>query len=377
MSVKGDMLPATAAICVITGIPGSGKTLRALPLVENLRKATGRPVYYYAIPGIAEAGVLNEWHELAPFDKEKDIHGLRDWGQRLHEIETGAIIVVDEAQRTLPRRGANSPVPDYIQPFDMCRHRGHTWVLLTQDSRDLDPFVRRRIGFHEHIFRVFGMERATVWRWQTEGDPKSTASGKLAEKIEFGYPKEVYGWYKSSDQHTVQKAIPWKKLMAIPAFLILGVLLASFAFHKLFADSKPVEHHDVNAKPVPRPLTEKEQTLLAVNRPKREAPAWAAAQTERVPGAPASPSFYDTAWKAVTIPKISGFMVIAREGKETCVALTQQGTRLTTLTNDQCLFYYRNGWFDPTKPDQGDAADRRDPGGENTPGLAAVASTGR
>lgn len=363
-----------ATINLITGINGSGKTLRLLPTVEKLRKESiteespeGRPVFYYAIPGIKEAGVLTGWTEIEPFDRQKDLKGMNS-PMKLWELPQGSIIVIDEAHRTFPRRGQNSPVPQHVQQFDMARHNGYEFYLCTQDVKDLDPFVRSRIGFHEHCIRVFGMERSTVWRWQKQGDPGSTKSSAEAEKIEFSYPKEVYTWYRSADTHVVKKTIPYRKLIILAACLLAIPALLIYAFYRV-SDLGSFEEKQKATMPAKNP--EQVQHVAEAAKAKKDGATWAAQFAERVDGIAYSAPFYDDELKARTMPRIAGCMRIQISKVDKCTCNSQQGSTLTTITHDACVFYVRNGWFDPTAPDERDIIDR----GRSTPSTVAPAAT--
>lgn len=243
---------STAAITVVSGINGAGKTLFLLQEVRKLQEESkkekdadgvlkwpqGRPVYYFAIPGIAEAGVLGDWTEIQPFDrKSPDSSKLND-PAIVHKLPQDSIIVIDEAHRSFGKTAGNTP-PSYIQDFDMIRHDGKSVYFCTQNPADLHQFIRARIGKHYHCKRVFGLERSTIYEWEEYGDIKSTKSIDLALKREFPFPKEVYGWYRSADSHTVQKKFPWKKVAPV-LFIIPGVIaICWYVVHRIEGKKSP------------------------------------------------------------------------------------------------------------------------------------------
>ena len=340
----------TAAINVITGINGAGKTLFGLQQIEKLRKETNRPVYYWGIPGIQAQGILKDWKLIEEFEASWPDSKITDPAS-LHDIEAGAIIVCDEAHKAYGRTGDRGEPPPHIERFSMSRHKGHTWFMFTQNAADLHLFIRRRIGQHWHLRRVFGMESSTVTHWQEYGDPDSTKSVEKAEKFTFAFPKEVYGWYKSSDSHTIQKKLPLKTLAKIPVAVALVALGVWYALSKLAPEGAEKTQEATEQSPAtqtaphtPNPRQNRQQ----------EAQQWAVSMTERVKGMPMSASFYDGAWKPRAVPRISGCSHIVINGDERCSCNTQQGTTITTMTFEACLHYVKNGWFDPMEPDQGE-----------------------
>lgn len=315
-------------IVLITGAPGSGKTLWTLPEVEKLRAESSRPVHYHHIPELKREG----WTEFT------DV-------KTAHDLPTGSIIVIDEAHQAYPQRRAGNEVPAHIAPFDQHRHRGHDFYLITQHPTELDHYIRRRVGRHIHLERQFGIERARKFEWQKLGDPGDFHSKQEAAASEFLYPKDVYSWYKSSDMHTVKKRLPWIRLGAIAGGAVFAVSVCIWVITSSLAPDKP---------DAPEALTAPAQTNPVPNipQPQLEALEWSAQFVERVEGQPHSPKFYDASLRPATLPKISGCGMIETPKKSRCWCNTQQGTILTTISDTECRFYLANGWFDPTKPDE-------------------------
>ncbi|MCF5956023.1 zonular occludens toxin domain-containing protein, partial [Xanthomonas perforans] len=78
----------TAAMSLITGILGSGKTLRSVNLMNEAIKE-GEKVYQSGFKGLAVPGVI-DWEDP------------RKW----QELPAGAILFVDEAQKWFGERRA-------------------------------------------------------------------------------------------------------------------------------------------------------------------------------------------------------------------------------------------------------------------------------
>lgn len=195
-------------ITLITGVPGAGKTLRAVEWIERLIRE-GRQVYAQ-IDGLSMPGVLP-----AP----------DDW----RETPDGSVVVYDEAQRVYGAegRGGRSDRTD-IQALETHRHTGHDLILITQHPGLIHSHVRRLVGRHEHVMRVFGSARVVIaWRDRAfDIDSRSERSSAITEQ--WAHPARLFGCYKSATIHVSQARLPGKiKLLAGFALLLLGVVAVS------------------------------------------------------------------------------------------------------------------------------------------------------
>lgn len=328
------------AIVYITGAPGSGKSLWTLSTVRKKATDEKRQVYYYNIPGLNIPG----WIELT---KEQAL--------RPHELPTGAIAIFDEAWELWPQSKAGVKVPEEIELFATHRHRGHDFFIITQRTTSVHHFIRGLIGQHVHFERQFGLPRARRFEWQRLGNPSDKWDKQAASGSEFIYPKEVYGWYKSSDQHTVKVKLPKWRLAAIAGGCVLVVFLIGSAFSRLSSfgekqDDQAEAISDLGGKidHATRQTNEKLAQLEA----KLGAAEWSARFAERVPGVPMSASFYDSEVKPASVPRISGCSRIQINGVDSCRCTTQQGSTIRQITHAQCVIYVRSGWYDPLKEDE-------------------------
>jgi zona occludens toxin (predicted ATPase) len=144
-------------IILITGVPGSGKTLYTLHQVktrveaENARfEAEGKPPREVHYSGIADLKL--PWIELEDPTK---------W----NTLPPGSIIVIDECQRVFRPRGSGATVPPYIADLETHRHKGYDIYLITQHAMLVDQNIRRLVGKHQHIVRKFGISAATLKRF--------------------------------------------------------------------------------------------------------------------------------------------------------------------------------------------------------------------
>lgn len=222
-------------IHLITGVPGAGKTLRAVMHIILMIKA-GRAVFTN-IEGLSLSGVLP-----AP----------ENW----MDTPEGSVVVYDEAQRIFPAEGTSggrSSRPD-IAGMETHRHTGHDIILITQHPNLLHAHVRRLVGRHEHVVRAFGWDQAKVYTRDEVIKVDSKPALDRCENEWWKHPKELYAVYQSASMHVSHKRIP-RQVYYFGAGLVALVALLMFvapAFYSLMsgAATKAAMGGDVDRKPV-------------------------------------------------------------------------------------------------------------------------------
>jgi len=256
-------------IYLITGVPGSGKTLYAVStlvqtlLAEKVKAKDGtQKDRRLCVDGIADLAIPHEMMAERPeFDgvalakgsvvESPEGNGLWNW---FEWCKPGDIILVDEVQRFWRPRGMGTKPPPEISMLETHRHLGVDFVIITQNPMLIDQNVRRLVGRHQNIRRLFGMARAIVYDWDScAADVTRT---KTATSTLWNYPKNAYKLYTSSVLHLKQKQkIPlW---LAVPVLAVaaglavapsaLGVM--SGAMTGKGVASKPAEKKEVDLLP--------------------------------------------------------------------------------------------------------------------------------
>lgn len=194
-------------ITLITGLPGSGKSLFAVrELVKNSKSEDIRPAFA-DIDGL-------DYDRLRAFPLED----ATAW----HELPDGSIIVMDECQRVFPPRSNGSKVPPHVSMLETHRHHGHDLYLITQAPRLLDYHVRSLVGRHIHITRPFGTTRPRVYTYDGVNDKPEPERKPVPSKQKL--ERELFGYYHSATEHTHKSRLPgkvWAAMLGIPA-IILG-----------------------------------------------------------------------------------------------------------------------------------------------------------
>lgn len=208
-------------LTMYTGVPGAGKTLFALWDISRRDDFSSRPFFVAGIKKLTAAGeaVLRPQYIEAA-----------DWVS----VPDGSIVLIDEAQFPMPVRPAGQVPPDWISPLATHRHRGLDIYLTTQSPMLVDVFVRRLVGSHLHVNRVFGLRTVTVFRWESvQSDPNDYHAKKLSVVETRRYPKEAFAWYESATIHTHKRTVPKSKVLIL--FLALfGILGGGFLGFRVF-----------------------------------------------------------------------------------------------------------------------------------------------
>lgn len=323
-------------ITFLTGLPGSGKTLRAITLGIQFVEA-GRPVYELGI-----SGLNHDATGIKPFPHG----GLEDW----QKLEPNAVLIVDEAQQWLRPRGNGAMVPDWIEALTRNRHQGIDLLLITQDAMLVDSYVRRLGNYHEHLIRPPGdPSMARVWTFTgvQEDVAKKGARTLNAEFKLWRYPQQNYALYKSAELHTVKWRIPQSlRFVLIGCVLVLALAGVGVWAMASIGDRAPEPASALapTAPAVVRREPKPERTFLfsgAAGRHRFETTEeYLLQQIPRIEGMPWSAPMYD-GLTPTTVPEI-----YCISSADSCTCLSEQGTRVR-LQDAICRTIAREGSYNP------------------------------
>jgi zona occludens toxin len=202
-------------ITLITGVPGSGKSLYAVS--ELLLPMQGATVEHEGdkVPRILHTNIKNLLLDHTVINAEN----LNTW----HEwCKPGDLICYDEVQEVWRPRAMGASAPAAIAALEIHRHKAVDFVLITQHPMLLDQNIRRLVGRHLHVRRVANMALAVVYEWDHASNPSMVRSAITSRP--WRYPKSAYKLYKSAEAHTKQP----RRLPA--ALIVLGLALAGMAY---------------------------------------------------------------------------------------------------------------------------------------------------
>lgn len=320
-------------IDLITGLPGNAKTLYTIGVVRDLARRENRPVFYSGIPELTL-----DWQEIDPV--------------KWMDVPPKAIVVIDEAQRIFRNRSLGAQPPKHVTDLETHRHLGIDLFFITQHPSLIDPAIRRLAGRHRHMVRVWGMEVSTVHKWDSVKDNcDKSAARKDSEKTKWAFDKSIYKLYKSADEHTMKRSIPFRAKL----LLVLPFVLVAFGY---LAYERTVGKHQaqVSEVAVKAPVDGKpDGTLRQVALPKFDAKEdmahYVQMNTPRVEGLAQTAPKYDELTKPTRVPVPAACIQVA----DKCRCFSQQGTSLD-VKYSMCIEFARNGFFQEFDPER----DRRD-----------------
>lgn len=329
-----------------TGLPGNGKTLFMLWSIAAKAKKENREVFYHNI-NLMDVEPVNAWQK---FEAEK-------WMDLPH----GSIIVMDECQEVFPKKPNGAQYPAHYEELAKHRHKGFDIFLITQHPTLIDNFVRRLVGQHYHSVRKFGLQRATVYEWSAcNPAPENVSSQKSAITLKWAYPKEVYGWYKSAEVHTVKRSIPAKLILAV--FFVLFVLGAGYwalnQYQHRYDKQKPAAPSPAGVVSAAAPggavgvvqvvpQSPEEIERAAQLRELADLREYVRVQKARVEGLAYTAPKYDELTKPVRVPIPAMCIQIgtARSGNVSCKCWSQQATPMPDVPFNMCIEFARTGFF--------------------------------
>lgn len=225
----------TASITLITAVPGSGKSLRAVWYAKEAVEQ-GDQVFVCNINGIAVEGVI-------------DFPDPTKW----EELPAGSVLIVDEAQKffraglTEKDTDENSPtygkpiVPKNIQAMETIRHMGIRLLLITQHPTLIHANVRSLVGYHEHLVRENGAQTINVYtRSRVIDNVRSDKALAAEDHHKWVFPKDCFELYKSAEVHTVKRTVKSRHKRAVILLVVAGVLVG-FAVWKISRQVIPQE----------------------------------------------------------------------------------------------------------------------------------------
>ena len=229
---------------LVTGLNGAGKTLYC---VSDKLLPTSKATFEYrgvkvprrlVVGGIRELLIPHELMEVPEIDPESWVDSsaklVREPGQPVDpEVVMsitnwwlwclpGDLIVVDECQRVFRPMAAGRRVPMFISKLETARHYGVEFLYLTQHPQLLHSNVRKLVGPHEDVRRVFGGKRTVIYQWDRVANPDQIS--RATSRI-WKHDKSAFKLYKSAEVHgKFGQRLPMAVWMLIGGVVALGAL---------------------------------------------------------------------------------------------------------------------------------------------------------
>lgn len=213
------MIGDTASINLLTGLPGSGKSLRFAEAISTM-VAMGKKVYFSNIEGLKVKGAI-------PWPDPKD------W----RDIPAGGILFVDEAQEFFPARRSGNPPSEVL--MNRIRHDGITLVLGTQQPDYLDSYLRGLVGRHEHLLRREGKQESFMFADNAVMDnvrQKVKVIKRTYDYTTYKFNPKYFAMYDSAQVHTIKWQMPaLMKRALIVGPIALALVVGCWAY--VFGDA--------------------------------------------------------------------------------------------------------------------------------------------
>ncbi|MDW9228972.1 zonular occludens toxin family protein [Burkholderia cepacia] len=193
---------------LVTGTPGSGKTLYTVDRLRKEAKA-GRRILVDGIRDLAIDHVL------------VDEQWMRKWYEN---CQPNDLIVVDEVQRIWPPVSVSVKPTEDVEKLHVHRHLGVDFIVITQHPQRMNKTIRDLVGRHVHVRRLFGRRSAMLYEWDHAHNPNS--GFRDAVKTLWRYPGDVFSLYTSAELHTKPKAVIPKALFILPIAVVVAAGLA-------------------------------------------------------------------------------------------------------------------------------------------------------
>ncbi|BBN88572.1 zonular occludens toxin domain-containing protein [Azospira sp. I09] len=317
-------------ITLLTGLPGNGKTLRALQMVEELCRKDNRPLFVMGIELTDEFPIpwevvppVKEWTEVRPLKEDPSLSAPH------FTFPENAVILIDECQKVWRPRSSSSVPPPTVQAFETHRHEGIDFVLMTQHPSFIDVAIRRLTNRHIHMVRVWGAQAANIHEWQqVKNNPEDVRTN--SQEKPWIFPKHIYKWYRSAKAHTYKFRPPLRALLLIVGPVALVYLC--WAIYSWFAHR--------NDKPAADPATSSASSSPASSNPPNSPASALSAYLPRVPGLPHTAPRYDQITQPVDAPAPAGCVSVGSK----CSCFSSQGTVLD-ISPDMCNALVRTGYF--------------------------------
>lgn len=208
-------------IRLITGIPGSGKTLYAVSeLKKELEKNTSADeprAIYCDITGL----------------KVNDIQPPPiDW----RDTPPRSLLIYDEAQlKDEFKAGRGNSPHEFISELTIHRKTGHEIWFITQAPKRLHNDILDMVEIHHHLERPYGAKLASIYEYRGhEKNPSSiTAKGRAQNKTLFNYDKSLYELYESSQ---VKDGIKFRLPKELTIWIILALIVGYYGYTQITSD---------------------------------------------------------------------------------------------------------------------------------------------
>jgi hypothetical protein len=156
-------------------------------------------------------------HSRLPDEPARDVPAIiQNWWLW---CRPGDLIVIDEAQFVMPRGTLGRKPAFWLQCFEIHRHYGVDFLIITQHPQLIDTTIRALVGLHRHIRSVMGSALCMVYTWDHASNPERY---NLANKGQFLRRASHYKLFHSSIAHVKPPSSGRWALGVVPFLALIG-----------------------------------------------------------------------------------------------------------------------------------------------------------
>lgn len=208
------------SITLITGKPGTGKTVFALSSFIKLESEKGRIVYTTGIPDLKVSHIelthedLNRWDEREPVEGRKGVYELT-------YLKEDALIVVDEAADVWPAINLKV-IPEFLQYLRKHRKHAIDFLLITQDPHFLHPHVLLNVDRHIHLVTDWRGTYSYEWSEYCVNPIMPTNQSRAVSK-KHKLDKTVFSEFYSATKHLPKSKRSIPKVVYIAVCMLFAI----------------------------------------------------------------------------------------------------------------------------------------------------------
>jgi hypothetical protein len=156
-------------------------------------------------------------HSRLPDEPARDVPAIiQNWWLW---CRPGDLVVIDEAQFVMPRGTLGRKPAFWLQCFEIHRHYGVDFLIITQHPQLIDTTIRALVGLHRHIRSVMGSALCMVYTWDHASNPERY---NLANKGQFLRRASHYKLFHSSIAHVKPPSSGRWALGVVPVLALVG-----------------------------------------------------------------------------------------------------------------------------------------------------------
>lgn len=143
----------------------------------------------------------------------QNVHKIPEDNYDFRQFPEGSIVIYDECQQLPSFKASRSQPDEIVEALQVHRHKGYDIYFITQSPSFVNKYVKDVVGRHIHFRSLVAGVQSVGYQWsECQDNPSSETAKRIVErKINFFYPKRLFGLYKSTVIDTHRKSL-WETI---------------------------------------------------------------------------------------------------------------------------------------------------------------------